>query len=540
MSEEKNKIEHGLRMAVQRWLQRTKRPIVFFRLVRRVPRTTCGQWNVKDFSLVVSLVDAIVDRIRQLEVNAGPGNSLVLEGFEGVSPSWGTSPDVSFPFRRSDFADASEVVTPEVARAAEAAVGVVDAPAPVKSVVVHHDQDLFDNLAAWMSKTNAPPLAELQLHTAAAQPGTLAPFPAIVTMTPGPEWSSPSSTARQIIDQAVAFFLDQQFSAGQKCTFIVRGLFRYPVEASMMLQSSFVRESRFSVETPVRQAEEATPKHPFDALGEEFNHLDELAFLKLALERAGGHPAESWKAAKIPRLRWELMNWVTKPRPLSENEIAAGRVVAGRLNLRAELLTILRRWSAQRLVKRIQLTCDVSTPDGSTVLRALRYWSGMQDANEDTLVKLAQDIVSEVERDRVVTEHPLQHYSLLGLRENEDIYHTRWRFPREPGRRDALIVPLDPKLVTWDLESKAVGPNVAAALGSNVSTAFGVKEPAQEEAKPVPMLLWCPACGERHIDAGEFAVKPHHTHACQECGMVWRPALVPTCGVAFLPGFKNL
>jgi uncharacterized Zn finger protein len=56
---------------------------------------------------------------------------------------------------------------------------------------------------------------------------------------------------------------------------------------------------------------------------------------------------------------------------------------------------------------------------------------------------------------------------------------------------------------------------------------------------PIPMLLWCPECCERHIDVGEFATKPHHTHACQHCGHVWRPAIVPTTGVKFLPGFKN-
>jgi len=53
------------------------------------------------------------------------------------------------------------------------------------------------------------------------------------------------------------------------------------------------------------------------------------------------------------------------------------------------------------------------------------------------------------------------------------------------------------------------------------------------------MLLWCPQCGERHIDEGEFATKVHHTHACQHCGHVWRPAVAPTVGVRFLPGFKN-
>ncbi len=28
-------------------------------------------------------------------------------------------------------------------------------------------------------------------------------------------------------------------------------------------------------------------------------------------------------------------------------------------------------------------------------------------------------------------------------------------------------------------------------------------------------------------------------HACQHCGLVWRPAIVATCGVQFLPGFKS-
>lgn len=59
------------------------------------------------------------------------------------------------------------------------------------------------------------------------------------------------------------------------------------------------------------------------------------------------------------------------------------------------------------------------------------------------------------------------------------------------------------------------------------------------DAKPIPMLLWCPECGERHIDKGEFATRLHHTHSCQGCGMTWRPAVVHTVGVQFLPGFKD-
>lgn len=59
------------------------------------------------------------------------------------------------------------------------------------------------------------------------------------------------------------------------------------------------------------------------------------------------------------------------------------------------------------------------------------------------------------------------------------------------------------------------------------------------EGKTIPMRLPCPSCNVLHIDEGEFATKVHHTHACQHCGMVWRPAVVPTVGVQFLPGFKN-
>ena len=62
---------------------------------------------------------------------------------------------------------------------------------------------------------------------------------------------------------------------------------------------------------------------------------------------------------------------------------------------------------------------------------------------------------------------------------------------------------------------------------------------ANDKQDPIPMLLWCPECGIRHIDVGEFKTKVHTAHACQNCGLVWRPAIVATVGVQFLPGFKN-
>lgn len=60
-----------------------------------------------------------------------------------------------------------------------------------------------------------------------------------------------------------------------------------------------------------------------------------------------------------------------------------------------------------------------------------------------------------------------------------------------------------------------------------------------EARRPIPMRLTCPVCSDLHVDEGEFRTKEHHTHACQSCGNVWRPAIRATFGVRFLPGFKN-
>ena len=57
--------------------------------------------------------------------------------------------------------------------------------------------------------------------------------------------------------------------------------------------------------------------------------------------------------------------------------------------------------------------------------------------------------------------------------------------------------------------------------------------------RPIPIRINCPTCGLLHVDRGLFATKPHHTHSCQGCGMTWRPAVVDTVGVQFLPGFKD-
>jgi len=88
--------------------------------------------------------------------------------------------------------------------------------------------------------------------------------------------------------------------------------------------------------------------------------------------------------------------------------------------------------------------------------------------------------------------------------------------------------------LAWDTD-EFVGPD-CPAYDAVISAS---PEARDSTPPPAPMLLWCPGCGQRHLDEGEFATKPHHTHACQHCGHVWRPAVVATVGVRFLPGFKN-
>lgn len=54
---------------------------------------------------------------------------------------------------------------------------------------------------------------------------------------------------------------------------------------------------------------------------------------------------------------------------------------------------------------------------------------------------------------------------------------------------------------------------------------------------PIDMVLHCPACGLQHIDAPDertpdWKNEPHRSHLCHGCGHIWRPADVPTNGVA--------
>ena len=58
-----------------------------------------------------------------------------------------------------------------------------------------------------------------------------------------------------------------------------------------------------------------------------------------------------------------------------------------------------------------------------------------------------------------------------------------------------------------------------------------------ELTRPIPIVLCCPSCNQQHIDEGEFATRPHHTHQCvrgpygKGCGCTWRPSKIATVGV---------
>jgi hypothetical protein len=56
-----------------------------------------------------------------------------------------------------------------------------------------------------------------------------------------------------------------------------------------------------------------------------------------------------------------------------------------------------------------------------------------------------------------------------------------------------------------------------------------------ERLEPLPMLLFCPACGKQHVDAPDpardWTNPPHRSHLCACCGCIWRQADFPTTGI---------
>jgi hypothetical protein len=58
------------------------------------------------------------------------------------------------------------------------------------------------------------------------------------------------------------------------------------------------------------------------------------------------------------------------------------------------------------------------------------------------------------------------------------------------------------------------------------------------DPQPVDLLLYCPNCGRQHVDQPQpekdWSNPSHRSHECQHCFWKWRPADVPTNGIAEL------
>ena len=124
------------------------------------------------------------------------------------------------------------------------------------------------------------------------------------------------------------------------------------------------------------------------------------------------------------------------------------------------------------------------------------------------------------------------------------VYHVDEHGPATGDRRSASAPvtgelpyedPTAAFLAAYDAGKQRIEPNDAYERWAKSH----VRVPGSAPAAPIPMVLHCPECRARHIDEGDFATKPHHTHSCQSCGLTWRPSVVATVGVQFLPGFKN-
>lgn len=129
----------------------------------------------------------------------------------------------------------------------------------------------------------------------------------------------------------------------------------------------------------------------------------------------------------------------------------------------------------------------------------------------------------------------LPHYTKKGLENVRDVVR-------------AIVEASDPNKAHWVALAEACTKIVAGeAETEKVREAIDRLSAAiLGEAAPIDMVLHCPACGMQHIDEpegegdDEATVKrldvwtnpPHRSHLCHGCGHIWRPADVPTNGVA--------
>ncbi len=133
-----------------------------------------------------------------------------------------------------------------------------------------------------------------------------------------------------------------------------------------------------------------------------------------------------------------------------------------------------------------------------------------------------------------MSEDPFAH--IRNKRMSEDPFaHIRNKRMSELTEEDVDLV-----MELWLRENAlSFGPYYAQGEGSLFPSVFRVIDRLRA---PINMVLHCPKCGVQHIDAPEFentefeagawTNPPHRSHLCHSCGHIWRPADVPTNGVA--------
>lgn len=122
--------------------------------------------------------------------------------------------------------------------------------------------------------------------------------------------------------------------------------------------------------------------------------------------------------------------------------------------------------------------------------------------------------------------------------------------PAQPVPQGEPVARMHPDGRVITESTYAHGAESGGASWSSVKD-YTIKLVPMAEPAPIDMVLHCPACGLQHIDApepgrqlwgsnferpvveiGGWSNPSHRSHLCHGCGHIWRPADVPTNGVA--------